>query len=61
MTENPSVHHSFVYHLLKEDTEHIRPYYSTIYGKEIYPVAICEFKNKGYYNFSNKSKYIMIR
>ena len=60
MSEN-SVHHSFMWHLLKENTEHMRSIYSSIYGKEIYPVAVFDFKEKGYYDFTSKSKYNMVR
>ena len=56
-----SVHHSFSWHLLKENKEHLPTTYSSIYGKEIYSVAVFDFEEKGYYDFENKSRYNMVR
>ena len=56
-----SLHRSFTWHLLKEDSEHMRLLYSSVYGKEIYPVAINDFDCKSKYEFDSKARYGMIR
>ena len=56
-----SLHRSFMWHLLKEDSEHMRLLYSSVYGKEIYPVAINDFDCKARYEFDSKARYGMIR
>ena len=61
MSEDSSVHHSFTWHLLKEYSGHLPVIYSSIYGMEIYPVAVFDFMEKGYYNFENRSRYNMVR
>lgn len=50
-----------MWHLLKEDSEHMRLLYSSVYGKEIYPVTINDFDCKAKYEFDSKARYEMIR
>lgn len=59
-----SLHHSFMWHLLKEDKGHIRPQYFSVYLKEIYPVAFNPLDDggKAKYEFGkDKRFYRMIR
>ena len=60
-----SVHRSFSWHIKKEFERdlighiHMKPLYSSIYGKEIYPVAIHCFEDNSRYSFLSKAKYEM--
>lgn len=43
-------------------SEHIKDIYSSIWGKEIYPVAIHKLSDKDCkYNFESKAWYFMVR
>ena len=71
------IHRSFMHHLLKEDSDHMKHFNSGIIGKEIYPVAYnplnvhidvkndCKhrYRKDIYLNLFNndKKKYMIIR